>query len=269
MFSRCASCYTVYSQQVPSERNNKKFYQQGMARKYWLNEIWRTSRDVRQNKVDYPFLDWVESFVGLSSIKNKSIAEVAPVSPGLYEAARSRNYDIKVVGNLIHEEFSAEALPSNDVEDYEAKRTYDILLLNHSLDRSTDVNGLLRWCFDHLSEQGLCFITGQTSSGLDALFLDQDFNALIPPDRINCFSIEGFQKVAESHGFSVEELSTPGALDLQNLRALKKKGEFSSPFFDYLWDVRSDDGLEERFIELLQFNRLSSYMRTVLSKKYV
>ena len=110
-------------------------------------------------------------------------------------------------------------------------------------------------------------MTGILASGLDVQVLwDQSAN-IFPPDRLNVFTVEAIQYLAQKYSFECLELSTPGILDVQIIEdALKSNPHLEIPrFIRYMIENR-DENIKNAFQEFLQSSQLSSYGRILLRK---
>lgn len=268
-YVRCQDCFTVYAAERPQQKSLNEFYTSSSARKFWLDKIWKDSAQTRMQKIFTPTIDWIcghltHFFPG--NLKEVSIADVLANNPGFYQHWSAEFQ----APNMIQACFqgSNDVVESSHLLDMTSNTSHQALTLFDVLDRAESPKDVLSWAKEHLQENGLCFVTGILSSGLDTLVLKEKSKAVSPPDRLNSFSLEGFEHLATSTGFEVVELSTPGALDVENVRHALSDGRFESDFFNYLLNHRKDDRSSARnFQQFLQQNRLSSRLRAVLKRK--
>lgn len=120
-----------------------------------------------------------------------------------------------------------------------------------------------------LMEGGLLFLTTRCISGFDMQVLWENSKSILPPHHVSIFSVEGLIQLFESAGFVIQELSTPGQLDLDIVaNALKENPQLKVPqFIKYLIHQR-DPEAHQSFKEFLQKHRLSSHTRIVVQKKH-
>ncbi|MBI1952804.1 MAG: hypothetical protein HYS41_01605 [Candidatus Omnitrophica bacterium] len=142
----------------------------------------------------------------------------------------------------------------------------DAAILPESLDRSDHPVRLLTVVGQRMPRGGILFVTGLVASGYDMAVLGAKNLYLYPPDRANCFSLTGLTRILERTGFMPQEISTPGVLDLEIVRAHKQAepGLTLSGFDRILMD--SDLGTRESFQRFLQEQSLSSFARVVAKK---
>lgn len=139
----------------------------------------------------------------------------------------------------------------------------DMAILMESLDRVDAPDVLLEEVSKSLKKEGLLFVTALVSSGFDMTVLGPRNVYLYPPDRVNCFSLEGLKKIIMDAGFRLVEVSTPGVLDVEIVKAhLRQNSSIElSPFEKQLLSGSSES--QSAFQGFLQQSGLSSFARVV------
>lgn len=267
-YSSCRDCSSVFVSSRPNQESLDRFFRDSEARRYWLTELWNETQKVRHDKVLEPLKTWIETFVaetfpGTAPVR---IAEFRANSWGLWETLNEGSGRLKA--ELVQPMFDSSLRSGGVVSVPAANATkYQAVCLVDTLGRVEDPSAALKWAADHLDKGGLCFVTTVFSTGFDVLTLGADSNALVPPDRLNLLSFEGFQSLISKSGMEIIEMSTPGVLDLQNVQAAMAQGAQVPAFVRYLVEKRAGD---ERFVydfqTFLQSNGLSSLGRAVLRK---
>ncbi|MBI4125588.1 MAG: methyltransferase domain-containing protein [Deltaproteobacteria bacterium] len=142
----------------------------------------------------------------------------------------------------------------------------DAAILLESLDRSGDPAAFLKRVHESLKPGGLLFLTALLASGFDMKVLGTKNLYLCPPDRTNCFSLNGLTQLLAQSGFTFIEVSTPGILDVEIVRAhcLQDPSIRLSPFETTLLDA-DPEKLSALQIFLQQSN-VSSFARVVAKK---
>ena len=86
-------------------------------------------------------------------------------------------------------------------------------------------------------------------------------------NRLNVFTLEAIEYLAQKHSFEVIEFSTPGILDLDIIEdAIKDNPQIEIPrFIRYVLENRGKN-VRNTFQEFLQSSQLSSYGRILLRK---
>ena len=135
-----------------------------------------------------------------------------------------------------------------------------------SLDRAYDPVALLRGVVNRLVDGGLLFVTALVSSGFDMAALGLHNLYLYPPDRANCFSLQGLSTVLRRVGLTLLEVSTPGVLDVEIVRAhLQQDPSIALSMFERQL-LASGAQTYEAFQAFLQQQGLSSFARIVARK---
>ncbi|PIQ84438.1 MAG: hypothetical protein COV75_02165 [Candidatus Omnitrophica bacterium CG11_big_fil_rev_8_21_14_0_20_63_9] len=146
---------------------------------------------------------------------------------------------------------------------------FQAAVLLESLDRVSDPAGLVRGVAAHLEEGGLLFVTALVSSGLDFSILGLNSLYLFPPDRTNCFSLQGLRRLLQRSGFDLVEESTPGALDVQIVREhLQRDPALPRSVFERQLLEMNDEG-QAALQAFLQQWGLSSFARIVAKRRKV
>ena len=143
----------------------------------------------------------------------------------------------------------------------------DALTLFEVIDHTADVKGLVEQAWKALRPGGLLFLTAIVSSGFDIQLLWDRLDSLFPPDRLNACSVKGLRGLLEGAGFECLEVSTPGILDVTNVKEVAD-GDASlelSRFERYLIQPGAAHQLRT-LQDFLQAGLLSSYCRMVLRR---
>jgi hypothetical protein len=136
------------------------------------------------------------------------------------------------------------------------------------MDKLSDPIRCLDHMINHLADAGLLFLSTTTSSGLEYQLLGKDAPSLIPLDRLTLFSTETLQKLLETRGMQVVEMSTPGRLDVEMMKTYFQSQSTSKPlpFWDYFF-AKNDPQAFADFQLFLQKFRMSSHLRLVAKKR--
>ena len=136
-------------------------------------------------------------------------------------------------------------------------------VLLESLDRVDDPLGVLQGVADRLRPGGLIFLTALVASGFDMTALGLHNQYLYPPDRTNCFSLQGLSMLVQRAGFTLLEVSTPGVLDVEVVQAHRRYDSTLrfSAFERQVLDA--DEETRSAFQAFLQQRGLSSFARIV------
>ena len=262
-YVECTFCETKYVNPRPTQEKLDIFYRNSPARKFWMAKIWRATSEAREKKILTPLIDWIQMLLGdRFNSSDTLIADLMPNHPGVEETWDKAEISSRIVA--VDSDYSENGEDSLSLS---TNVCFDAVILLDTLGRVEQPGFLLEWVREHLEDGGLCFITTIFATGLDLLTLGEASEVLIPPDRLNVFSYEGMQILLEKAGMEIVEMSTPGVLDLRNIRrGMESHGIEIPEFFRYILARRNDSRLITDFQDFLQRHRLSSLGRIVLRK---
>ncbi|MGK5091535.1 methyltransferase domain-containing protein [Deltaproteobacteria bacterium TL4] len=273
-YQECLSCKSLWISPSPTESQIIQYYEQSASEQYWRTELSQATEEKRQLKIVKPRLQWIVEASLEYFPEGRHIADAYTNYKGYAEAiAKESNFHKKT---LLHP-----FLRLNDLEDIEGIEVVrqplhelgwdgqvDVLTLFEVINRTSDINALLKTAYKMLSKGGLCFITTILSSGFDLQVLWNKAENIFPPDWLNVFSVEGLNLLFKQHGFECLEFSTPGILDMEIVnRMMEQNSTLEIPRFIRYMLQRNDSDLHQSFQKFLQANRLSSYGRILLQKK--
>ncbi|MBV9464177.1 MAG: hypothetical protein JO317_08125 [Verrucomicrobiae bacterium] len=136
-----------------------------------------------------------------------------------------------------------------------------------SFDRAARPAEFLERAAGALRPGGLLFLTATSGTSLEIQLLGTQSPSVVPPDRINLYSIEGLRSALAEPSWEICEISTPGLLDVQLLQ--EHLGATSDPnsnaearFFKYLLEERGPE-CRQSLQEFLQIHRFSSHARVL------
>lgn len=216
----------------------------------------------RADNVYAPKLEWIRDTLRLQGVERPSLLEVG-TSPSDFTGLL-RQSGVCATVTMADEMELAHAQAHQPVQP--AVRAEAAVLLE-SLDRVDDPVALLEAVAQRLAPEGLVFVTALVASGFDLSVLGLRNLYLYPPDRANCFSLQGLSQLLEQHGFTLLEVSTPGVLDVEIVRAHLEHDPALplSPFERQL--LNADGDTHKAFQSFLQQQGLSSFARLVGRKR--
>jgi len=214
-------------------------------------------RSSRSANVYQPKMEWIENSLLINEVRKASLLEVITLPTELSQRLKQSSL-------VDHVAQHPETVPENPLP---PKSQCDAAILLESLDRTNDPLGLLQSVEGQMKRGGLLFVTALVSSGFDFSILGLRNHYLYPPDRTNCFSLAGLQRLIEQVGFELIEVSTPGVLDVEIVRAHKAEDP-TIPLSSFEKSViDGNPELSGAFQSFLQQNQLSSFARIVGRKK--
>ncbi len=260
----------IYLSPRPSMDLLRQFYFESSAREFWHTTLWPQTAEVRNEKIIQPQLEWAHGFISqYCSQKKLHMAEFLPnhLGYGLAAAEVFADSNYTMIEALFDPATTVE--DNNDLEWAKCveDESLEAALLFEALDRSPDPAGLLENVKQSLKPGGLCFVTCLLSSGFEVQILGEDSGIFVPPERMNLFSFEGMKALIEKvGGLEVLEFSTPGVLDIPNVK-INLDRVTDSAFFLYILKQRQDEELVTSFQDFLQTNQLGTFGRLALRKQ--
>ena len=257
-YSACEATGSLFLTEMPDDPVWKLILTSAAESRHSAGAMHERVADSRASNVYKPKIEWVEKFLRFGDVKDAVVLDVtsppSKFSPLLKASPLIRSVDTVHEMDLI----TKAAVPP---------ARYDAAVLLESLDRVSRPDALLDAVLAALKPGGLLFLTASVASGFDMRVLGFRNLYLFPPDRANCFTHKGLETLLASRGVSFVEMSTPGVLDVQIVRAHLKRdphitvSKFESTIID------ADEDVQSAFQAFLQQAGLSSFARVVGRKK--
>jgi len=214
----------------------------------------------RSDHVYAPKLAWIEETLRLQGLKQPTLLEaVTPPSDFTALLRESGSFaEVVTVDEMALRMGGPGAGAAGPVQ---------AAVLLESLDRVDDPAALLRAVTDRLATGGLVFVTALVASGFDLAVLGLRNLYLYPPDRTNAFTLVGLSTLMERSGLTLQEVSTPGVLDVEIVKAHAQRDP-SLPLSAFERQLLSADrDTQQAFQAFLQQQGLSSFARLVARKR--
>lgn len=268
----CPTCLSLYQSPRPTPAVLDDFYRESESARFWSTDFYKQTVEARRERMFRPraqlTVDLVAQY-GLSGElavvdvgagygifleevrKLGCFAEVLGIEPNPPLAQTCRDKGFAVVESMV------EAIPAGSVQ-------ADIASAFEVLEHVYDPLAFLTASRAVLKPGGLMLFTTLSVSGFDIQVLWQHAKCVFPPQHLNFLSVEGMRILVERAGLQVEELSTPGVLDVDIVQnTLRENPEIPVPrFVTYLLNAR-DESTRQAFQRFLTENRLSSHIRVV------
>ncbi|WP_415397876.1 hypothetical protein [Sulfurimonas sp. CS5] len=139
---------------------------------------------------------------------------------------------------------------------------FDLIIIDHSLEKAIDLNELISNVYDCLNNDGFIYVLSRVGSGIDILTLWED-SKVYPIEHQNLLSVDGMKHLLLKNGFNIKELNTPGTLDVDNI--LNSNSKNIPKFLEYLKSFEKENALDD-FRVFLQKNLLSSFATLIAQK---
>ena len=244
-----------------------RFYTASPAVKFWREKVLHATEAARLEKLLVPRCEWIldglsEYFPGAATALDHTPFS-APLLKLLADQLLSLESCISshpLSGGVNH----PKVIPSPGALYTKPSPKADFITTFDAFDRAADPKRFVAAIGECLNPGGIVFLTATSASGLEVQLLGARSPSVLPPDRLNLFTIEGLEAVFPEDRWEICEISTPGMLDVEVVQRHLKPGE--SAFFDYLIKSRGPECLGA-LQEFLQANRLSSFARLIVRKK--
>jgi SAM-dependent methyltransferase len=254
-YQRCHACGSVFASPRPPAGALARYAASSPAAAFWRDRVLSDTLEARIEKLIRPRAEWVLDALTEYGEGGTSGVELSP--QGALFAA-----ELKTMSPAL----SAAAGDAHG-EDWVRDGSADFVTAFDVLDRAADVAALTAAVHRTLKPGGLFFVTAPSMSGFDLQVLWDRSASILPPDKLNLLSIEGFSRLFAAPRWELIELSTPGMFDVENVRRAMK----ASPDADWPRGVREivmqeSAAARVEFQEYLQRHRLASFARIVVRR---
>ena len=259
-YLRCPESGSLFLAELPDSRTWARLLAEVSEYRHSPEAFHSALTQSRTDTVYAPKLEWIQETLRLQGMSEPRILEAATLPSDFTELLKmSASFsDVITVDEM--------AL-AMDAAHRDQQRLAHVAVLLESLDRVDDPVALLRGISRHLDEGGLLFVTALVCSGFDLAVLGLYSLYLYPPDRANCFSLQGLSRLLEHEGFVLLEVSTPGVLDVEIVLA-HLHHDPALPLSTFERQLLDADGeTHAAFQAFLQQQGLSSFARIVARKR--
>lgn len=268
-YERCPDCRTVLMNPRPSLELMHEFYASSQNYAFWNEHIFPASEDARRERI---FRPRVERMLGLCrslGVEGGTLLEVGAGFGTFCDVVRESGFFQRVIA----------LEPSPDLAETIGKRGIEVIAApfeKHGLEAGTvDVIAsfeviehlfspelFVRTAAGLLRPGGLAIVSCPNIHGFDTLVLGRDANA-VDHEHVNYFNPDSLSLLFERFGFTVEEVLTPGRLDVELVRTAIDAGTFDPPpLLRHLLVDRGEE-LAGPLQDFLVEHRLSSHLWVV------
>ncbi len=252
----CSSCESVFASPRPSASALVEYARSSPAATFWRDRILDETRVVRAEKLVRPRAEWVAD----------GIAEYCPDA--------RHGIDLSPSGMPLQSDLTALAPDLTTFRSAEGRGRewtgegpVDVVTAFDTLDRAADVRALVADVASVLRPGGLFFVTAPSISGFDFQVLWDRSPAILPPEKMNLLSIEGFRRLFDAGAWQIRELSTPGVFDVEKVR----EAMLAAPEADWPRAIRglvlgTDESGRLELQAYLQRHRLASFARLIVRR---
>jgi len=255
-YARCPESGSLFLAELPETRQWASVLREVSRYRHSPRTFHSDLAPLRHEHVYAPKLEWIQDTLRLQQLARPRLLEVV-TPPSEFTA------------HLASSEMFAEVVTVDEMELVAATEQDDrsepvqIAILLESLDRVDDPAALLGAVRRHLAGGGLLCVTALVASGFDMAVLGLRNLYVYPPDRTNCFTLRGLSMLLERTGFTLLELSTPGVLDVEIVKAhLQHNPQLALSTFERQL-LHADPQAQKEFQAFLQRRGFSSFARVV------
>jgi 2-polyprenyl-3-methyl-5-hydroxy-6-metoxy-1,4-benzoquinol methylase len=268
-YALCGRCESLFISPRPSRELLDRYYRESKAIRFWSTHFYRETADARREKIFRPrasaIAAWLErmggdgghTLVDIGAGYGLLLEELARlgavqtlvgVEPSSDLAAVCRGKGFRVIEAKVE-----------DVADGMVRA--DIATAFEVLEHVFDPAEFLRAAARLLRPHGLLLFTTLTVSGFDIQILWNHSKSVSPPQHLNLLSLEGIRRLVTRAGLVIEELTTPGQLDVDIVRntAAEHPDACVPRFVRSL--ISAGSACREEFQTFLQRHNLSSHAR--------
>lgn len=268
-FVTCPTCHTLYMTPRPSPQLMADYYASSENYAYWAKYIFPASEAARREKVHKPWLTRVLGYSKRHGVRTGTLVEVGP-GFGTFAAVALASGSFEQVLTIEPTPDMARACRSRGVPVIEKRiedvapadiPAADILCAFEVIEHLFDPAGFVTKMSWLVRPGGLLVLSCPNGQGFDIVTLGAGSLA-IDNEHVNLFNPSSLSMLVAQCGFEVIEVSTPGRLDAEFVRAAALKGELDLSEQPLLRRVLIDDWerLGWPFQEFLAGNGLSSHM---------
>ncbi|MDP3722477.1 MAG: hypothetical protein Q8R91_03145 [Candidatus Omnitrophota bacterium] len=258
-YLRCQESGSLFLEELPDAVSWARLLQDVSRHRFSSEGFYPGLAQSRTDHVYTPKLEWIRDTLRLQGVRQPIVLEGA-TPPSTFTHLLK---DSGMCSDVLMVDEMTVATGSGNCAD--APRVHAAILLE-SLDRVDDPVALLQGVVNRMEEGGLLFVTALVCSGFDLAVLGLANLYLCPPDRTNCFSLQGLSRLLTQAGLTLIEVSTPGVLDVEVVRAhLQHNPSLPVSRFERQL-IEADAQTHEALQAFLQRQGLSSFARLVGKK---
>jgi 2-polyprenyl-3-methyl-5-hydroxy-6-metoxy-1,4-benzoquinol methylase len=267
-YERCSDCGTVMTNPRPTEAILAEFYATSENYAFWNEHIFPASEDARRERIFKPRVDRMLELCDRSGVGRGALLEVgAGFGTFCQEVAARRAFE-RVMAVEPSADLAA-TIRGRDIEVVEApfeqhaleRASVDVVAAFEVIEHVFSPASFAAACAQVLRPGGLAIVSCPNIKGFDTLVLGRDADA-VDHEHLNYFNPRSLALLFERHGFVVEEVLTPGRLDVDLVLGALGDGRVDPalrPLLEHLLIERGDE-LASRLQDFLADNGLSSHL---------
>jgi 2-polyprenyl-3-methyl-5-hydroxy-6-metoxy-1,4-benzoquinol methylase len=265
-YDRCPACATVLMNPRPSLEVLHEFYAASENYAFWNAHIFPASEDARRERIFRPRVERMLDLCRSLGVASGTLLEVGAGFGTFCEVVRESGAFDRVIALEPSPDLAA-TIASRGLEVVAApfehhgldSGSVDVLAAFEVLEHLFSPEDFARTAAGLLRPGGLAIVSCPNIHGFDTLLLGRDANA-VDHEHLNYFTPASLGVLFEREGFTVEEVLTPGRLDVDLVRSAIAAGTLDPPpLLRHLLVDRGDE-LAEPLQDFLAEHRLSSHL---------
>ncbi len=263
-FDRCQACFSVFMNPGPTEKMIEEFYKNSSNYKFWAEEMYPQTKEVRKATLHFErakfALSFVDSLIGSRRLRVLEVGAGTGDSMVVLKELMEREAEFYAV------EPNPEmwpALKENEIERIDEPELiehgeFDLVLAYEVLEHVLNPREFLRFYSKFLSSRGTLIISTPNAHSLEVQLLKENSSTL-DIEHISVLTPSAIHAISSGLNLQVIEISTPGKFDVQlmwnGIGFIRKAVE----------EIQvNKDRLQELIVEL----DFSSHMKIALRKSY-
>ena len=257
---KCHRCGTIFVSPCPTERHILDFLSRSQGLRIWREEMPDEVKTSRRDMYRRRLRDTLDA-ARRYGVRPRIVVEIGGGNGEFAEEA-SRSGEIEKL-IVVEPQPLALDLPgveviAGDFETLDPAASADIVVAFEVFEHLVDPDRFLAMARRCLAPGGILLMTTPNGQSLEVERLGEKSNVL-PFDHVRIYNPGSMRTVLNRAGFGVEQVETPGKLDVQILRRWQISGGFDPD--PPLRFILEDERLSARFQDYLRANCLSSHMR--------
>lgn len=269
----CNRCGTLFANPRPTLKQFEEFYTKSRSSEFWVEEFFKPVSEIRREKIFKPRAERIKSVIESKKKKNFKIADIGAgfglfleelkkimpgietvaIEPSLEMAKICRNKGLDTIQSL--------------VEEIRDKELFDMLVSFELVEHLYNPKEFFTVAYNLLKKDGLFYFTTQNGEGFDIQVLWDKSKTIFPPHHINFFNPHSISLLAESAGFDVIEITTPGNLDWDIVEGIYKNEGVDIERFWRLISTKANERAKIGLQKWIRDNGFSSHMAALLKKR--
>jgi SAM-dependent methyltransferase len=274
-YERCAECGTVMTNPRPTEEILGEFYATSENYAFWNEHIFPASEETRRERIFGPRVERMLELCDRLGVGREALLEVGAGFGTFCEEVRASGAFERVMAVEPSADL-AQTIRERGIDVVEAPferhalqpASVDVVAAFEVIEHVFSPASFAAACAQVLRPGGLAIVSCPNIHGFDTLVLGREADA-VDHEHLNYFNPRSLSILFERQGFEVEEVLTPGRLDVDLVRNALGDGRVDPalrPLLEHMLVDRWDD-LHLKLQDFLAGNGLSSHLWIVARAK--